>query len=138
MNAEAPISLSKKAILEAQDSVKEAVDMRPYGWPGHVYVISLTGAGRDAWESSLLTFTGKKSKPDLANARAKLLTRCLCDQNGQLLFEEHEVEALGRKSAKALDYLYDVARRLSGIGEEEVKELVKNSESAQTESSSCA
>ena len=133
-----PTPLSKANILNVQDIPIERVDMRPYGWPGSVHVCGLSAAGRDAWESSMITIRGKEAKPNLANARAKLLQRCLCDEKKNLLFDEHEVEALGCKSGRALDYLYGVAKRLSGIGEEDVKELVKNSEPVQGDSSSTA
>lgn len=131
------VQLSKQGILQANDIPIECVDMRPFGWPGHVHVCGLSAAGRDAWETSLFTFDSKnprKTKPNLHNTRAKLLQRCLCNEQRVLLFEEEEIEALGRKSGRALDHLYDVAKRLSGIGDEDVKELVKNSEPTQSES----
>jgi hypothetical protein len=39
---------------------------------------------------------------------------------------------LGDKSAVALDRVFQVAQRLSGIGQEEIEETVKNSEKTQT------
>jgi hypothetical protein len=128
--------LSKAAILAAEDIPMECVDMRPYGWPGVVYVCGLSGAGRDAWESSLIRVRGTKHEANLHNARAKLLQRCLCNERRELLFEEEEIEQLGTKSGRALDYLFGIAKRLSGIGDDEVKELVKNSEPNQGDSSS--
>ena len=133
-----PAQLTKSDILNALDIPLECIDMTTFGWPGCVHVCGLTASSRDAWESSMITIRGKDAQPNLANARAKLLQRSLCDERKNLLFDEHEIEALGRKSGKALDYLYGVAKRLSGIGEDDVKSLVKNSEPAQGDSSNIA
>ena len=36
-------------------------------------------------------------------------------------------ESLGRKSAKALERVFDVAQRLNGMGADDIKEMAKNS-----------
>ena len=45
------------------------------------------------------------------------------------MFTDRDVERLGKKSALALDRIYEVAQRLNGIGKKEIDELTKNSES---------
>jgi hypothetical protein len=47
-----------------------------------------------------------------------------------------DITALSKKSAAALDRIFQVAQRLSGIGQEEVEETVKNSEKTQVDASS--
>jgi hypothetical protein len=84
-------------------------------------VRGLTGTERDAFEQ-------RCSDTSYANVRATLLAFSLVDEQGKRLFGLEDVGALGAKSAAPLDRLFDVARRLSGIGQREVKELVGNSE----------
>lgn len=130
-----PTVLSKADILGVKDLDVRLVDMRPFGWSGAVYVRALDGTSRDAWEASMLTYDGKKARPNLKDTRAKLLQLTLCDQYGRLLFDQSEIPQLGQRSAKALDHLYDIAREMSGIGDEALRAAVKNSEPGQSASS---
>ena len=120
--------LSKKQILEAPDIKTEIVSAPE--WGGEVPVRGLTGTGRDAFEASCVNIDGKKVVPDLTNIRAKLVSRCVVDADGELIFDESDVVALGEKSAVALQRLFEVAQRLSGLTKEDVEELAKNSGSA--------
>lgn len=129
-------TLSKADILRADDIKMQFVDMRPFAWPGGVWIVSLTATQRDAWEESLIRIQGKReATSDIRNARAKLLQKCICDQNRVLLFSEEEINALGAKSGEALDHLYDIARQMSGIGEKQVQQAVKSSELDQSNAS---
>lgn len=123
--------LTREQILSSQDIKMELVDMTKFGWPGFVYVCGLTGAAHSAWERSLVRYEEGKPKPTLANARAKMLVRCVVTEQKQTIFEETDIERLSTKSCEAISYLYDVARRLSGLREEDAKELIKNSEPSQ-------
>ena len=89
----------------------------------HAFVRTLSGTERDAFESSLLA--GKNKTLD--NFRAKLLVRCLCDEGGERIFGDEDMAALGNTRADVLDQLFTAARRLNGIGNDDVKELTKNS-----------
>jgi len=60
------------------------------------------------------------------------------DENGKRLFRYADVEALGQKSAAALDRIFDVAMSLSGMRDEEVEELIENFTSDPSESSTSA
>lgn len=113
------MSLDRNAILRASDIPRERVDVSE--WGGDVLVRGLTGTERDAFEQ-------RCNETSYANVRATLLVFSLVDEGGRRLFSIEDVNALGAKSAAPLDRLFDVARRLSGIGQREVKELVGNSE----------
>jgi hypothetical protein len=115
--------LTKEQILDAQDLAKELVNVPE--WGGDVYVYTMTGEERDAWEVSIMDGKGKTS---FLNIRAKLCARAIRDENGHRLFTDKEIDMLGRKSGQALDRIFDVAKKLNGIGKEEIKELEKNSE----------
>jgi len=118
-------------ILEADDIETEAVEMGEFtGWPGKVWIKGLEGTERDSYESSLRIFRGDEAIPDLVNMRAKLVVRTLVEEDGTRVFTDEEDGIVGRKSAKALDKLFDVAARLSALSKADVEELAKNSEAA--------
>lgn len=116
--------LTKEAILGADDLKRELVNVPE--WGGDVYVYTMTGEERDAWEVSIMDGKGKTS---FLNIRAKLCARTIRDEEGNRYFTDKEIDLLGKKSGQALDRIFDVAKRLNGIGKEEIKELEKNSES---------
>ncbi len=118
------MSLSKDAILQADDLAKEVVNVPQ--WGGDVYVRTMTGEERDAFEASLMPAKGT-GKGDYKNLRAKLCAIAICDEEGNRLFTDKEVEALGKKSAAALNKIFDTAQRLNGIGKADMEELEKNS-----------
>jgi hypothetical protein len=118
--------LTRDAILEAQDLQHEEVYIPE--WGGSVRVRTLTGAERDAFEQSIVDQRGKDTRMNLRNIRAKLVALTVVDGDGKRLFSDADAKLLGQKSASALDKIFDVAQRLSGLRDEDVEELAKNSE----------
>lgn len=126
------MALSRDGILGAVDVQTEKVDVPE--WGGDVIVRGLTGDELDAFQGSVRqfrpTFDGKGMEPVLIQEgmRAKLLVKCLIDESGERLFTDQDAPALGAKNGSVIDRLYDVASRLSGLSEEEKKEMEGNSE----------
>ena len=125
--------LTRDQILQAKDIQTEEVHVPE--WGGTVLVRALDGEERDALEASMIQGKGKNAQVNLKNLRAKLVARSIVDENGKRLFEDGDIPALAKKSAAALNRVYEVAQRLSGITPEDVDELTKNSEPAQSEDS---
>lgn len=125
--------LDKESILAAEDLRTEEVQVPE--WGGSVYVRTLTGKERDAWEATLLDGTGRNRRVKLDNIRASLAAATICDAQGKQLFGPEDVAALGEKSALALDRVFEVAQRLNGLTGEDVEELVGNSGGDRKESS---
>ncbi len=113
--------LSKEAILAAQDVVTEVVEVPE--WGGSVRVRGLTGAERDAFEGETIQRNGRDVKTNTRNLRARLVVLSVVDETGARLFAFHDIEALGEKSARALDRIFAVAMRLSGLRDEDVAEM---------------
>ena len=113
--------LNKQAILDVQDIEVEKVDVPE--WGGHVFVKGMTGMERDTFEASIVQQRGKDARVNMVNIRAKLAAQTVCDEDGIRLFTDKDVKALGKKSANALQRVFDVAQRLSGITEGDVEEL---------------
>lgn len=116
--------LGREAILAANDLPTEDVNVPE--WGGVVRVRTLTGAQRDAFEAEIVTTNGRKVERNTYNIRAKLVAASVVGEDGKLLFSRADVEALGAKSAAALDRVFDAASRLSGISDEDVQELAEN------------
>lgn len=102
-------------ILNAKDTKIERVDLPELD--GFVYVKTMTGAQKDAFDSSLLVTSGGKREVVPLNARAKFLVHVICDAEGHQLFTEADVERLGQKSSAILDRLWKSARRLAAAEE---------------------
>ena len=73
--------------------------------------------------------------PDTANIRAKLVARCIIEDDGTPMFTQQDVHALGLKSSAALDRVFEVASRLSGISKDDLEELGKDSPNGQNDGS---
>ena len=116
--------LNRETILAANDLKPETVEVPE--WGGSVYVRMLTGSERDAFEQSIVTGRGKNRTTVMENIRARLCVLCLCDESGGRLFSDDDIDALGDKSAAALDRLFAVAQRVNGLSGEDVEDLAGN------------
>ncbi len=122
--------LTRDEILNAPDLQTEELEVPE--WGGAVLVRGMTGRQRDAFEASVVESNGKSTHVNLNNFRAKLVAACLVDEAGQCLFGAADIVKLGDKSAVALQRIYEVAQRLSGLSSADVDELVKKSENGQS------
>ena len=121
--------LSKKQIIAAKDIESEIVPVPE--WGGEVTVQGLSLAEKDKWTECILV----DGKANMSGATALLCALCIRGEDGERLFSSDEIGLLDAKSASAIDRVFQVAQRLSGIGQEDIEETVKNSEAIQTEDS---
>ena len=120
-------TLKRDDILKAQDIKIELVPVPE--WGGDVYVKGMTGRERDQFEASLVEMRGGRTTHiKLENVRAKLVALTTCDESGERLFTSKDAEELGKKSASALQRLFEVSQHLSGLTPADVDELVKGLE----------
>lgn len=121
-------------ILQSDDLEKEQVHVPE--WGVDLWIRSLTAAERDAYENEIVKISDEgETEYDPSNMRAKLVARSVVDEDGQRVFRDADVDRLGGKSGKALDRLFSVAQRLTGITDEDMDELVGNSGSARPDGS---
>jgi hypothetical protein len=118
--------LTRADILEADDRLYEEVDVPE--WGGTVRVRSMEGVERDRFEATIAQISidehGKTrvdSRRD--NVRALICSMTMVDDEGVNLFTPPDVLVLGHKSAAALERVFTVAQRLSGLTEADVEEL---------------
>lgn len=116
--------LTREQILECQDIQVEKVEVPE--WGGHVFVKSITGEERDWLEMSTYDDKKKDKKVDMKHFRAKIISLSVCNENKERLFSEKDIVALSGKNAAALQRIFDVAQRLSGLTNEDADELLKN------------
>jgi hypothetical protein len=126
--------LTRDQILRAADIKTEPIDVPE--WGGKVLVRGLSGFERDQYEQSIIVGKGNNRDVNMRNARAKLVRLSCVDPAGQLLFSEDDVKVLGKKSAAALQRVFDKARKLSGLSDSDLDELTENFDNGQGDDSS--
>lgn len=118
--------LSREDILNINDFETEEVEVPE--WNGTVLVKSMTGQERDKFEASLYNFKGGTRKANPENIRAKLVALTVVDaESFEPIFTPADIELLGKKSVRALNRIFEVAQKLSGITDDDVEDLAKNS-----------
>ena len=117
------MALTKDEILGADDLKRETIYIPE--WDGEVILRELRGRERDAFEEGSLD---KQRNVTMSNMRARLVAISAIDEKGERLFTAKEAEQLGSKSATALNRLFEVCCKLSGITDTDVEDLEKNLE----------
>ena len=114
------MALTAEQILAADDL--GLLEVKVKEWGGSVFIRVMTVGELDAYQKE---WVGKRDT-GVGNFRAKFLARCLCDQAGQRLFSDEQIEQLAAKSAKVVGRLFDKAAAHNAITEKDVEELAKN------------
>lgn len=116
-------TLTRDALLQAcaQPLPSEAIDVPELG--GRVTVRGMSGTERDVFEMSLSADLRRHRTP--ANVRARLVVRCLVDDQGARLLTDVDAETLGTLRADVLDRLSTLAQRLSGFVSADITELAR-------------
>lgn len=128
-------ALTRDAILSKEDIITEKLEVPE--WGGYVFVKGLTGTERDEWDQmSADRRKGKGKRVDIRGMTVKLVALSTYDENGKKLFGGRDDEAkLHEKSAAAINRIFKVAQRLSGLSDEDVEELASDLEDGPSESS---
>lgn len=114
------MALTADQILAADDLGLLKVHVKE--WGGDVFIRVMTVGELDAYQKE---WVGKR-ETGVDNFRAKFLARCLCDEQGQRLFSDEQIEKLASKSAKVVSKLFDKAAAHNAITDKDVEELAKN------------
>ncbi len=114
----------REQILNADDLPSESVPVPEWGVTLHIR--SMTGTERDVYDADLVGMRDMPLKDKMRNMRAKLVVLCCVDESGQRVFNDDDVEELGKKSAKVLTRLSDAAQLLNAMGDAQIEEIAKN------------
>ena len=109
----------KDSILKADDLPRRKVEVPEWGVT--VYVRSMAGAERDAWEQWLVD-----TKTDRKHIRARYCVLVMVDEKGNRIFEDGDIESLSKKSAAALDRVFSAGLALNGMSADEQESLEGN------------
>jgi hypothetical protein len=109
--------LTASDILAIDDGATETVWIPE--WKTSVRVRSISAAERENLMRGSVVIEGKTRRFDAPQMRVKLAALAMVDADGKRMFSNHQVEALGKKSAKAIDRIADVAMRLAGMEDDE-------------------
>lgn len=112
--------LTKKEILSAND--RSTIVMEVPEWGGEITLGSMSSQDRDRYEEILTS--PKSDKYD--NIVAQFVAKSIMDENGDRVFEESDIIALGKKSGKVMLRVFMEARKLNDLTEEDVQEKAKN------------
>ena len=114
------MALSKEQILAADDMGLKEVEVPE--WGGSVFLRVMTVGERDSYENDWMV---NKSR-GVENFRSKFLQRVLCDEKGNLLFTDAEINLLASKSARVITRIWDAAMKHNALTDDDVEELAKN------------
>lgn len=128
-----PKFLSRDEIFSAEDIRYEIVEVPE--WGGAIKLRSLSGAERDDFEAKSMVGHGNKQRINTRRIRARLIAMCAIDENNHQLFEPADVMKLSEKSAAALERLFEAAQRLSGMTDDDLRELEQGFDGARSEPS---
>ncbi len=124
------VLLSKDQILAADD--RPTKDVSVPEWGGIVRVRTMSASERDQWEGD----TYSDGKVNTTNFRARFVALCVVDESGNAMFSARDVEALGAKSAAALQRVFNAAQKLNAISQKDIADLEKKSAAAPADGSS--
>lgn len=139
--------LTKEQILNADDLKREEMTIPEWpekdGTPGKIIAREATSLEREEYTESLfrpqiLGVGSKKTselKPEFRNSKARLVVKCVENENHERIFTDNDAEALGKKSAVVVFRIFEVIERLSGMGLKAEEVAEKNSDSAPSGSS---
>ena len=106
--------LTREDILQADDLKR--IEVKVPEWNGSVYVRQLNGEDGVAMVEAM-----RDSEGNIVASRMIPVTVAFtaCDEEGNLLFAINDVEAIGKKSARALKRIFEVSNALNSISEED-------------------
>src|SRR4051812_34892372 len=100
----------RELILAQNDLPKRDIEIREWkdneGKPLSLTIRTLTSSEKESFERSLQDFM--KPGERKTNVRAKLAVLCVVDAEGNQVFSEKDIESLGKKSATALQRIFDL------------------------------
>jgi hypothetical protein len=130
----------RKAIFACDDIKYEPVSVPE--WNRVIWVRTLSGEERDKFEASIIyevpTRRGKKKgtvhkvNPQKLRAKLVIASACVAENDPTPLFKITDVDALAAKSGAAIDRVFDVCQRLSGISDDDMEELGNESSPEQS------
>ena len=117
--------LDKQQIRDADDVTQEQVLVPE--WKGEVAVWSFTQKQRDEWEQRCVRQGAGTAQQNIRGLKLELVMLVVHTAEGELMFGAEDREWLGEKNAAAIDRIYQVAKRVCRLSNEDIEDLAENS-----------
>ena len=125
-------SLSREAFLRPAKVNVVEVPVPELG--GSVYVKGMTAKDRSRFETQFQLSSGKSNTRKLKEIRERRVVACLCDEEGVLLLQDSDVDAVGSQPAAVIERIVEAAQKVCGMSNDDVEDLAKNSDETPTDS----
>lgn len=122
--------LSREDFLKPFQPVIKPVPVPELSADGVAYVRSFSAAERGKLEVLGARYKDKKNYEDTPKIRYLACVLGICDEQGNRLFQENELEMIAQMSSIVVDRLSEEIFKLNGLDKSKIEELEKNSESA--------
>jgi len=113
------MALNREAILSASDLRREEVKVPE--WGGSVFVRTMTAFEQNAYYQRIAD-----DKSSDMNVMLEFLCNVVCDENGNRILKEDDIDALYAKSFSAINRLLKEAMRINNLTQDAEEELEKN------------
>lgn len=114
--------LTRDQILSAPDPAPMKVHVKE--WGDDVFVKVMSGAERAGWEA--IAFDDDDKAVTRERFRATVVAKTVCDEAGNLLFGDEDIDALAQKPAPPIVRLSRIGMRINRLRGEDVDEETKN------------
>jgi hypothetical protein len=117
----------RETVLSAQDVKLVPVSVPEWGMPEGLFVRELSAYSADEYNSLLFVHTDAEGRltESVPWLRTALVCKALCDAEGNRVFADADLEALGAKSGPVMERLYLAAKAVNEI-DVPVEEAAKN------------
>lgn len=116
--------LNRDQILNADDMTFRDVPVPE--WGGDVRIKMLSASERDKFEASTVIIKRGQQKMNVENIRARFLSMCIVNEQGELEFTPADIPLLGKKSSAALQRVWNVAQELNAVTDHDIEELAED------------
>jgi hypothetical protein len=106
--------LTKREILGIQDKKIEEVFVPQWGGIVRLRSLSSEEVGQ------IFAFIKSRDGGFPIDFKARLLSYSICDESGNRVFTDDDIQAINNKDSAAIDLIFEVAQRLSGVGKKRI------------------
>ena len=121
------MSLTREQILGIKSFRSKTIEIPE--WNGEVRLKAMSGAERESLEERVYETVGDKLQMKKGVSYIpELLVKSWCDDDGNRLFQDDEIDLIKAKDSTILAKLFKVAAEVNGLSGDEEKVIEKNSE----------
>lgn len=91
-----------------------------------VFVRELSAKEKDEFEAGLVSVKGRKQRMNLDDLRARMAVLVCCDEKRNPIFNPEDVAWLTKKAVRPLSRIYNAAKELNDLTDEDEEAMLKN------------